>query len=405
MLDAKGVVTVGPEVERNRPWSGVPVERPANPSAAAAPAGPRFERLPDGRRVLVSRAPIDAGAQAAGAGWQVQLSEPEERVYRRAHAVAFEVLWVSLCLGAATVLLGTLGARQLTARLQRLARSVATLGQDATAHVEIPGGDDEVAQLGRAFSSILEDLQRERRELQSLSSELERRVAVRTREVERLAEETRYAAVVRERLKMARDMHDTLAHSMMAMLSEIRFLRRLHAREPGSVADELARAEQIAHQGLREARTAIAQMRGNAVRDTGLGPALESEFERFRDRTGLAGECSADAESGRFGDERAESLLRMAQEALRNVERHAKATRVSVELKCIGGQRLTLSIEDNGTGFDPAAVASDHYGLVGLREQAELIGAQLRIESAPGAGTSVIVTLPMSPVIFHQSEH
>ena len=78
-------------------------------------------------------------------------------------------------------------------------------------------GLDEVAQLGRAFANVLTDLQNERRELKNLSLELERRVAVRTREVERLAEETRYAAIARERLKMARDLHDTLAHSMMAL--------------------------------------------------------------------------------------------------------------------------------------------------------------------------------------------
>ena len=96
----------------------------------------------------------------------------------------------------------------------------------------MPPGLDEVSQLGAAFAGILDDLRQERRELQSLSSELERRVTVRTLEVERFAEESRYSAIVRERLKIARDLHDTLAHSMMAMLSEIRFLRKLQAHDP-----------------------------------------------------------------------------------------------------------------------------------------------------------------------------
>ena len=94
-----------------------------------------------------------------------------------------------------------------------------------TSAVLVLGG---LAQLGSAFAKILGDLQQER-------SELERRVAVRTREVERLAEESRYAAIVRERLNIARDLHDTLAHSMMAILSEIRFLRRLQSRDPAAV--------------------------------------------------------------------------------------------------------------------------------------------------------------------------
>ena len=223
---------------------------------------------------------------------------------------------------------------------------------------------------------------------------------VRTREVERLAEESRYAAIVRERLKIARDLHDTLAHSMMAMLSEIRFLRKLHSRDPSAVAGELAHAEEVAHEGLKEARSAITQMRVNAVRETGLGPGLSNVFDRFIDRTGLTGEFIADGEAARFGDERAETLLRMAQEALRNVEQHARATRVVVKLKSAGGTHLELSIEDNGIGFDPRVHRPDHYGLVGLREQADLIGAELIIDSRVRRGTKLSVRLSLSPIPF-----
>jgi signal transduction histidine kinase len=399
VLDRNGVVLIGPDTLRNRPWNGM---RSAGNSVGPRNAAPQFEQLPDGRRVLVSRALLNAGAEAAELGWQVQLTEPNERVYQRADAVTYQILWVSMCLGAAAAFAGALGARQLTGRLKRLTESVASIGENEAQHLEIPRGIDEVAQLARAFAGILSDLQQERRELQTLSSELERRVAVRTREVERLAEESRYAAIVRERLKIARDLHDTLAHSMMALLSEIRFLRRLQTRDPTAVSEELAHAEQLAHEGLREARSAIAQMRVNAVRDTGLGPALASEFERFVNRTGLSGEFNADPESARFGDERAETILRMAQEALRNVERHSMATRVSVNLEATEDQ-LELRVEDNGIGFDPNEPRLGHYGLVGLREQAELIGAQLRIDTGPQQGTKISVTLRMAPMAFAMS--
>ena len=351
VLDRDGIVLIGPEGIRDKPWSGAPIGRPRRGRLGCARI-----RTP-ARRAACARLPVAARAQAeiAPLGWQVQLTEPNERVYQRANALTLKILWISMCLGAATALLGVLGARQLTGRLKRLARSVASVGQSEAARIEVPGGVDEVAQLAQAFAKILGDLQRERRELQILSSELERRVAVRTREVERLAEESRYAAIVRERLKIARDLHDTLAHSMMAILSEIRFLRRLQARDPAAVPEELARAEQVAHEGLKEARTAITQMRVNAVRDTGLGAALSSEFERFINRTGLTGEFSADVESARFGDERAETILRMAQEALRNVERHAMASRVTVRLQTTDGTQLRLQIEDDGVGFDPEA--------------------------------------------------
>jgi signal transduction histidine kinase len=398
VLNREGVVLIGPERLRGKFWNGIPTKDKApltGPFLDAANA-PEFERLPNGRQVLVSRSPLSAGNEITGLGWQVQLSEPNERVYQRADALALRILWVSMCLGAATALLGILGARQLTARLKRLALSVASVGEDETSKIEIPRGADEVARLGEAFAKILGDLQQER-------SELERRVAVRTREVERLAEESRYAAIVRERLKIARDLHDTLAHSMMAMLSEIRFLRILHARDPAAVTDELARAEKVAHEGLEEARTAITQMRVAAVRETGLGPALASAFERFIDRTGLTGDFTADAEAARFGDDRAETILRMAQEALRNVERHAQSTRVLVRLRSVNHTHLELRIEDNGVGFDPHAVHAGHYGIVGLREQAELIGAELRIDSKPNQGTTLCVSLPLSPIPFHSN--
>jgi len=204
-------------------------------------------------------------------------------------------------------------------------------------------------------------------------------------------------------LKIARDLHDTLAHSMMAMLSEIRFLRRLQTRDPGALTEELVRAEKLAHEGLQEARSAITQMRLTAVRETGLGPALANEFERFINRTGLAGDFSADVAAARFGDERAETILRMAQEALRNVERHSRANRVVVRLQSTE-DALEMRIEDNGVGFDPQALRPGHYGIVGLREQAALIGAQLRIESRPNEGTSICVSLKLSPIVFRRSD-
>jgi signal transduction histidine kinase len=396
VLDRSGMVLIGPRQSQGKPWNGVALADAGTPPQGA----PRFERLPDGRKVLVSRSPLNAGGGVSALGWQAQLCEPNERVYQRANALELQILWVSLGLGAATALLGAIGALHLTRRLKRLTHSVAAAGLDESARIEIPPGQDEVARLAGAFAQIHGDLQQERAELKALSGELERRVTVRTREVERLAEESRYAAIVRERLKIARDLHDTLAHSMMAMLSEIRFLRKLHSRDPASMPAELARAEEVAHEGLKEARSAITQMRVNAVRETGLGPALSNEYSRFIDRTGVVGEFTAEAAAAGFGDERAETILRMAQEALRNVERHARATRISVSLQSIGDGALQLRIEDNGVGFEPRAAIAGHYGVMGLREQADLIGAQLVIESSPNAGTCVIVTWSLSPVAF-----
>jgi signal transduction histidine kinase len=404
VLDRSDVVVVGPEQLVGLPWGGKDDVSSSSrgsgvvgESASQVAWSPRFQRMPDGSRVLAVRAPFSVGGSPSLAAWQVQLSEPRARVFQRSYALGIEIAWVSLFLGAITAILGALGAAHLTSRLKRLTRSVAKIGRNDGARIEVPKGRDEVARLGIAFAKILDDLQRERHELRELSSNLERRVADRTREVERLAEESRYTAVVRERLKIARDLHDTLAHSMMAMLSEIRLLRRLQSHDPASMRAELMRAEEVAQQGLNEARDAITQMRFNAVRDTGLSAALAGALRRFGDQTGLGVTYAAEPATDGFVDERAETVFRMVEEALRNIARHAQATKVNVTLRVSDGARLELRIEDDGVGFDENAAHVGHYGLVGLREQAQLIGADLKIESEVNRGTLVRITLPLSP--------
>jgi signal transduction histidine kinase len=397
IVDAAGVVVVGPATLRNSVWNGVTVNESSPLDSSSQSAAAHFERLPDGTSVLVTRATVDmVGAKIPGV-WQVQLSEPRELVYQRANALAIRIWWISICLGAATAALGAFGARHLTNRLKNLTLSAAAVGRNEVARIEVPSGRDEVAQLAAAFAKVLDDLRQERTELLNLSSELERRVAVRTREVERLAEESRYAAIVRERLQIARDLHDTLAHSMMAMLSEVRLLRKIQVHDPNSLAEELAHAEEVAHAGLNEARSAIAQMRGNSARDTGLGPALSKAIERFKDRTGLTVELAIEGDAARFGDDRADVIFRMTEEVLRNIERHARASRVRLVLNVEHGTHLTLLIEDDGVGFDPVASRPGHFGLVGLNEQAQLIGADFTIKSAPERGTQVRIAVRIAP--------
>ena len=404
VVNREGVVLVGPDTFQGKRWNGVAVNDNILADSTsvtlkddALGVEPAFERLPNGQEVLVARAWGNANNVLNALGCCVQLVEPAARAYQRANALWMRILSVSLGAGGFIALFGVLVARRLTRRLTHLTRSVEAVGRDDTSHIEVPNGSDEVVRLGIVFADVLGALQLERSKLRTLSAELERRVAIRTREVERLSEEARYAAVVRERLKIARDLHDTLANSMMAMLAEVRLLRKLYVQDPGSLSDELAHAEQVAHQGLKEARAAIAQMRFNAVRDVGLGAALADAIKLFSERTGLAVDFISEPKAASFADERAETLFRIAEEALRNVERHAMASRVRVGLRVVGEGCLELSIEDDGVGFDPYTSHSGHYGLLGMREQVQLIRAELNIKSAPDEGTSLRLALRIEP--------
>ena len=302
----------------------------------------------------------------------MQLSEPSARVYARVNALRLRILWVSLSLGLLTAAAGAWGTRRLTRRLRRLTESAMQIGSDPQARLTVPPGEDEVSRLATAFAKVLEDLK-----------------------LQRLAEENRRAAVLRERLKIARDLHDTLAHSMMAMLSEVRLLRRIHVHDPAALGPELVRAEQVAQDGLNEARLAITQMRPDGVRDTGLGAALERLVARFRDRTGSYGRCLIDPAAAEPGDQRAETLYRIAEEALRNVERHAQAGEVTVTLRRTDDAHIELEIRDDGVGFDPQIPRPGHFGLVGLREQAQLVGAELELTSVYNQRTTVRARVPV----------
>ncbi|MDE2276663.1 MAG: HAMP domain-containing protein, partial [Burkholderiales bacterium] len=279
----------------------------------------------------------------------------------------------------------------LTRRLARLAEAAQAVRSGRQRTLAMPTGRDEVARIGATLAATVEHLQQEKQALATLNAELDARVAERTARIERLAEESRHAAVTRERLRLARDLHDTLAHSLMAVLTQIRLVRKLRLRLDGpALDDELGRAEAVATSGLAEARAAIAQMRQNSVRDAGLGPALQELLARFRERSGVAATLQADTDAAALAGARAETVFRIVEEALHNVERHAQARTMQVVLAASateGATRFSIEVADDGVGFEPTLARPGHYGLQGMREQAALIGARLSLHSRPGGGT------------------
>jgi len=399
LIDRDGVVRIGPHGLLGQPWaSGPEARKPFDPTLSrlgpdAADLPPRVElrRLRADQPYLVLDTQRGPGGVLAKLGWRVVVVQPADSVAAFANSIHWRVAAVLGALGLGAALAGVLVARRLTRRISRIASSADEVGRGATQRIDVPAGTDEAARLGSALDRLLERLQRERDELRTLNAELDRRVTERAAEIRRLALESRDAAVMRERLRLARELHDTLAHSMMAMLTEIRVLKRLASSQPQQLPDELRRAEQAAREGLQEARHAIDQLRSNPVRHAGLGAALAGLARGFGERSGIEAGVDVDPALAALDSDAAEAVFRMTEELLRNVERHAGARRVQITLQDSGGARACLQVCDDGRGFDPHAVGPGHYGLVGLHEQAEAIGAQLEIGSAPGRGTRVQV--------------
>ena len=206
-----------------------------------------------------------------------------------------------------------------------------------------------------------------------------------------------YAATVehlvtsRERVRLARDMHDTLAHSLSALIVQLEAVAVLQETDPTATKAQLDKIRQQARVGLDETRRAILNLRSAPVEELGLAGAIEQLVEQFSQRSGIPADWAVEGEPVPLLPVQANALYRTAREALTNVERHAEASQLTVCLSYADG--VTLSVQDNGQGFDPAAVDPERYGLAGIYERAALVDGQVTVDSAPNEGTTLIVRI------------
>lgn len=201
-------------------------------------------------------------------------------------------------------------------------------------------------------------------------------------------------AVSRERNRMARDLHDTLAHSLAALTTQLQALRSAQQHDDLQVANRLTdEALETARSGLRESRQAIQALRTDPLTMLGLVGTIRGELRNLEARAGIHAELYVSGENIDLSAVEERTIWRVCQEALRNVERHSNASHVVVRL-AYGPDEFMLTIEDDGPGFDPSSAGEGHYGLAGMREHAELVSGRLAIRSGGMQGTIVRLTIP-----------
>ena len=203
----------------------------------------------------------------------------------------------------------------------------------------------------------------------------------------------RERGVLAERERLAQEVHDTLAQGYTSIVVLAQTADALLPADPEAARERLAVIEEVARDNLAEARAVVAAFRPVALDGSTLVEALQRLAERFARETGLAVRVDTGALDAAPGLRRDEEvvLLRGAQEALTNVRRHAGATAVVLRLSRVGSQ-VSVHVEDDGVGFDPAAVPSS--GLEGLRDRVEQVGGEVDVASVPGTGTRVTVRVP-----------
>lgn len=207
-----------------------------------------------------------------------------------------------------------------------------------------------------------------------------------------------FSAVLAERNRMAREIHDTLTQDFVATSLQLDLVSQQLSRGKIDVAiDQVKRARQLVTEGLEEARRSIWELRVNNSQDS-----LPTRLAKVVQRDSGAGVLPQLRVGGAYRPLNAQlerEVLRIAQEALSNLQHHAHATEGSVELH-YSSDTLMLMIEDNGVGFalDEASRKGGHYGLLGMQERASMIDATLEIVSRPGHGTVVTLRVPIAPI-------
>jgi signal transduction histidine kinase len=211
----------------------------------------------------------------------------------------------------------------------------------------------------------------------------------------RLSRRSQAAAVLEERNRLARELHDSVTQQLFSMTLTAQAARAHLEKNPQRAAQQLERLQETATAALAEMRALIFQLRPPALRDQGLVAALQQHAAMLAHRESLRIELNV------TGDERMargieQPLYRIVQEALNNVIKHAQADQVSVGLE-FGVDRVRLRVRDDGQGFDPDAPPSPsgrHLGVISMRERAAEIGGTMEILSSIGGGTEVVVTVP-----------
>ena len=210
----------------------------------------------------------------------------------------------------------------------------------------------------------------------------------------RLYEHSRELSIVEERTRVARELHDALAQTLFSLGLTAGAAAALVRTDPDRAEAELATVQDLARAAASEVRSLVFELRPTALDVDGLAPALAKHLELVGRAHGLDVAMTSSG-SGRVDPATEAQLFRIAQEALTNVVRHASARSASVAL-VVGDDAVTLTVADDGEGFDPAAraIRARRLGLTSMRERAAALGGGLTVDSIPGEGTTVSVVVP-----------
>ncbi len=336
----------------------------------------------DGRAILASAKMIPGTPWAVTTGFSRTLILAPAKSFLRMTLVAGGIILF------AGILLAWRMSRNIIRPLESLTQAAALMASGQYSKPVPVHRKDEVGNLARAFNAMMLKIQKGKKEMEKQLAE--------TRQLnEQLRNLSAHLQNIREeeRIHIAREMHDELGGLLTGFKMDVAGLQKKFSEGDPVINEKLTSMKAMTDDAVKFVRKLAAELRPSILDDLGLVPALEWHAREFEKRYGIPVVFDYDEEEVEASSLVATGLFRIYQESLTNVARHSDATEVSSGLHIHHGV-IEMMIRDNGKGFDLNDKRKT-LGLLGMKERAVMIGGKLTIESAPGKGTSVMITVPV----------
>ncbi len=266
------------------------------------------------------------------------------------------------------ILFGLIMSRGLTRRLGDLTRAADAWSEGDFSVQPRVKGSDEIGHLSMRMRHMAERIQN-------------------------LLQSQQELAMLEERNRLARDLHDTIKQQTFAILMQLRAAQNQIETDPAAANQTLQEAESLVKAAQQDLGRIIAELRPAALEGQGLALALQNYLNTWSQHTRIPVEFHVQGERS-LALSIEQPLYRIAQEALSNVARHSSASAVTVNL-AYDAKQVRLSIHDNGSGFDPAGINGQNFGLQSMRERADALDGQFEVSSANEHGTTLTVVIPL----------
>lgn len=323
--------------------------------------------------------------------WRVLAGRTQSEDVRVVGAKLLRALLVEALITALAVAVGIFTAKRITQPLQEILQATERITAGEFNQPVIIRSHDELHLVGSAINHMMSTIKLNIAELAEAKQEL----AGRTRNLQALLR-SRFDAQEAERARIASELHDGAVQQIVAAHYEIESLRR-HVRESSPEAGErIDHIQRVLDQCIRETRAIVYDLRPPTLAYLGLVPAVERLVQEQERVFGIKGYVETVHEARRLGPDRELGVFRIVQEALQNVQRHARASEVVVWFQ-FGVSDLSVTVRDNGKGFSYSSLRhlpGSHLGILNMRERAENLGGYFSVDSTPGAGTTVVAVIP-----------